>query len=420
MGTDRRAPAISAAVLLTLAVVLTLIFTPLDVLPGAEPVIDVSRDFTAEQVDREVSYHDAVRPAAYASLLLSLVVAGFLGLTRWGAAIVARCGPRWWVQVPVATLAVTAIGRLVTLPLGLRVWDVRRDTGLSNRSLGGYLYDQTLTVLVTAALSSVALLAVIAIARTAPRTWWAWGAGAMAGIVATGSFLYPVVIEPVFNDFRSLPAGELRDDLLALAEREGVPADDVLVSDASVRTSELNAYVSGFGSSRRIVLYDNLLETAPPEEIEVVVAHELGHAAEDDVLHGTLIGMAGGAGAVCVLALLLGWPALLRRAGAEGPGDPRVVPLVLFLVAAGTLLSAPAVNWTSRQIEQRADLRALETTQDPEAFIASFRRLATTNLSDLDPNPIAHFWFASHDSAPQRIAFARAWAAQQEPQGDGS
>lgn len=410
---SRRAPAITAAVLLLATAGLALALVPLDVLPGASPLVDVGRDFTPEQVAREVGYHDAVRPASYASLVLSLVVAAGLGLTRLGAGIVSRCGPRWWVQVPVGTLVLTAIGRLVTLPLGLRVWDVRRDYGLSTQALGAYLLDQLLTVLVTGGISAIAVLAVVAIARRAPRTWWAWGAGAVAGLVAVGSFLYPVVVEPVFNSFDPLPAGQLREDLLAIAEREGVPADDVLVADASRRTTALNAYVSGFGSSRRIVVYDTLLERATQDEVEVVVAHELGHAAQDDVLKGTVLGVVGGAGAVCLVALLLTWPALLRRAGASGPGDPRVVPLVLLVVAAGTLLTAPAVNAVSRQVERRADLAALEATRDPAAFIASFQRLGTANLSDLDPHPLATFLFSTHPSSPERIAFARAWAAQQ-------
>lgn len=410
---DRRAVAIAAVVLAVTTVALSLALIPLDVLPGAHPVVDVARDFTPDQVHREVSYHDAVRPPAYASLALSLVVAAALGLTRVGGAVVARCGPRWWVQVPLGTLALTAIGRLVTLPLGLRAEQVQRDFGLSTRTWTGYLVDQALTVLVTAALSAVALLAVLAIARKAPRTWWAWGAGSVAALVAVGSFLYPVVIEPVFNSFTPLPAGELRTSLIALADEEGVPVKDVLVADASKRTSSLNAYVSGYGSTRRIVLYDTLLKRATPAEIEVIVGHELGHAQEDDVLKGTVIGMVGGAAGVCLLALLLTWAPLLRRAGASGPGDPRVVALVLLLVALGSFLVAPAINYGSRQVETRADLHALEATDDPEAFIASFQRLGTANLSDLDPDRLAVFLFATHPSSPERIAFARAWQAQQ-------
>src|SRR5207248_550589 len=125
----------------------------------------------------------------------------------------------------------------------------------------------------------------------------------------------PVLVEPVFNRFTPMPPGPLRTDLLALAARDGVPVRDVLVADASRRTRAVNAYVSGLGPIRRIVVYDTLLDQAPPAEVESVVAHELGHAKDNDVLTGTLIGALGAAAAVCGLYLLGSWTALLRRAG---------------------------------------------------------------------------------------------------------
>jgi STE24 endopeptidase len=254
------------------------------------------------------------------------------------------------------------------------------------------------------------LLAVLALVRVAPRGWWAWAGAVTALFVVVGSFVYPVVVEPVFNRFTSLPAGQLRTDLLAMAERDSVPVRDVLVADASRRTTSLNAYVSGFGSTRRIVVYDTLLEKATPAEVELVVAHELGHAKRHDVLWGTLLGALGAAAGVCTLALLLSWARLLRRAGAAGPGDPRVIPLLLFLAAVGTLLVAPAGNLMSRRVEARADVHSLDLTRDVPTFIASEQRLARTNLSDLEPNPFLYAMFSTHPTSPQRIALAREWA----------
>jgi len=263
-------------------------------------------------------------------------------------------------------------------------------------------------VLVGAGLTALALVALVALARRT-RRWWAWGAAATAGLVIAGSFAYPLVVEPVFNRFTPLPAGELREDLLALAARDGVPVEEVLVADASRRTTALNAYVSGFGSSRRIVVYDTLLERATDEEVELVVAHELGHADERDVLVGTLLGALGAAAAVCALALVLSWTPLLRRAGADGMADPRVVPVVLALVAVTSLLVAPASNLVSRAIEARADVHALDLTGDPRTFIATQKRLALSNLSDLDPHPLAYAFFASHPSVTERLSLAREW-----------
>jgi STE24 endopeptidase len=227
--------------------------------------------------------------------------------------------------------------------------------------------------------------------------------------VVLGSFLWPVLFEPAFNRFESLPAGQLRTDLLDLAERNGTPVQDVLVSDASRRTTALNAYVSGFGSTRRIVVYDTVLNRLPDDEIESIAAHELGHVATDDVLTGTLIGALGAAGGVAALGWLLSGTRLLRRAGADGPGDPRAVPLILFLVAVGSLVATPVQNLVSRHVEARADVHALDLTADPDAFIAMQRLLATTNLAEPDPPAAWQWFFGSHPTTAQRVSLARDW-----------
>jgi STE24 endopeptidase len=167
--------------------------------------------------------------------------------------------------------------------------------------------------------------------------------------------------------------------------------------------------VSGFSGTRRIVVYDTLLEQATPQEVELVVAHELAHAENRDVLVGTLLGALGAAAAVCGLFLLLGWAPLLRRAGADGAGDPRVVPMLLALLAVGSLLIGPASNLVSRRIEARADVSALDVTRDPATFIEAQKRLARANISDLDPNPLAYWLFATHPSTTERLALAREW-----------
>ena len=219
------------------------------------------------------------------------------------------------------------------------------------------------------------------------------------------------MIEPAFNRFEWMPASALRTELFELAERSGTPIEDVLVADASRRTTSLNAYVSGFGSTRRIVVYDTLLERLPDEQVESIAAHELGHVANDDVLTGTLIGALGAGAGTALLGWLLGWTPLLRRAGADGPGDGRVVGLALLLFALGTLVSTPVQNLVSRHIEARADLHALDLTEDPASFEAVQRSLGAANLNDPDPPAAWQWFFGSHPTVPQRIAFAEDWAA---------
>ena len=405
-------PGTAAVVLLLALLALTALLVPLEVLPGAAPVVDVARDFTPAELAREQAFRGALRPPAYGSLLLGVAVAVALGFTRLGArlveAVARPLGGGWVWQVLLGTLALGAVGRLVTLPLDVRSEQVLRRYGLSTQDWASWAGDAGKGLLVGTALAALALLAVLALARRAPRTWWAWGAGTLAALVMAGSFGYPLVVEPVFSSFTPLPAGELREDLLTLARQDGVPVDEVLVADASRRTTALNAYVSGFGSTRRIVLYDTLLRDSAPAEIRMIVAHELGHAERGDVRNGSVLGAVGAAAALCVFGRLLQWPALLARAGAAGPGDPRVVPLVLAVVAVGTLLVTPAVNVVSRQVEARADLHALQLTGDVGTFIDLQRSLAVRNLSDLRPGLVPGA-LATHPSPPERIALARAF-----------
>ncbi|SDO79362.1 STE24 endopeptidase [Klenkia soli] len=377
-------------------------------------VADPTAGLTTDQLGRADAFAAAIRPASVANLLLGLLASGALGLTRTGArwitAVARPLGGGWFWQVVLGTVLLTLVGRLVTLPLSGYGEVVRHRYGLSTRSWPLWVRDLAVDTAITAGLTALGLLLLVGLARRAPRTWWAWAGAGAAGLVVVGSFLYPVVIEPAFNDFTSMPEGQLRTDLLALADENGTPVQDVLVADASRRTTALNAYVSGFGSTRRIVVYDTVLDQLPDAQVESIAAHELGHVATDDVLTGTLVGALGAGAGVALLGWLLGSAPLLRRAGAPGAGDPRVVPLVLLLVAVGTLVSTPVQNGVSRQLEARADQHALDLTADPESFAAVMRRLAVANLNQPDPPAVWQWFFGSHPTTAQRVAAAQEWS----------
>ncbi|RYE74837.1 MAG: M48 family peptidase, partial [Myxococcales bacterium] len=239
--------------------------------------------------------------------------------------------------------------------------------------------------------------------------------GMLLGMAMTvlGSFVHPVIVEPLFNDFRSMPAGEMRSSILSIAEREGVSLDDVLIADASRRTSTLNAYVSGFGGTRRVVVYDTLLTDAPRREVLLVIAHELGHARDHDVAIGTTLGAVGVLIGVGVLSLLLGSAGVRRRYDDVRAGDVAVVPLVLALSAVTALLTSPVQSTVSRAMEARADRTSLEVTHDEQAFVDLHRRLALRSLADPTPPAISQFWFGSHPTVLQRVGIARALAAEE-------
>jgi STE24 endopeptidase len=423
---ERRAPLVVGLGLLGLLVAVLALTTPDVPLPSAPPVpADVALDFTEAEQERSAVLSAALEPWRWLALASGLVAAAVLGLTpagaRWIALVARPLGGGWAARAAVAGLAVSLLLRLARLPSAVAAERIRRDVGLSTRSWGEYALDWLRGLGVSAVALGLAFLVGYALVRRFPRRWWLPVSGAVAALVVAGSFIYPVLVEPVYNRFTPLPAGPLRTDLLALADARGLAVDQVLVSDASRRTSALNAYVSGIGASRRIVLYDTLLAGASYDEVLSVVAHEIGHAADDDVLVGTLQGALGSAAAVCLAFVVLG-PAgaagrggadpspLVRRAGATDIADPQSAALVVLLVTLGSLVTAPVTTAVSRRVEARADLTALELTRDPEAFVDLERRLAVVNLADLDPSTADLLLRSTHPSAPQRIAMARRWA----------
>lgn len=411
---------IVAAVLLVAFTAIVLVATPWHPFGAERPEMvpaDAGRDFTAaEQADAR-GYQSEIRPPAYLNLVVGLAVALVLGLTPLGARLITAAarplGGGWMWQVLLGGLAVLLLMRLATLPLSAWAESVRRAYGLSTRDWGGWLSDVGRSLGLQVVGTLAVLLVLVALARTFPRGWWLPAAGGAAVLVVALSFAYPVVVEPVFNRFTPMPEGDLSSSLIELARADGVNVEEVLVADASRRTTTLNAYVSGFGATHRIVVYDTLLDRAPEAEVRSIVAHELGHTVYHDVRNGTLLGALGAAAGVAVLGGLLSWRWLLERSGSEGAGDPRVIPLVLAIVAVLSLMASPVENLISRRVETRADVHALNLTRDPETFIRMQRNLGVTAYSDPDPPAVLFAAFASHPTNAQRIALARTWARMQ-------
>ena len=400
---------IGAAAFLLLAVTLV----PWHPVPGGTPpAVTASSVFTPAEIARGEHYALWARVWSWSSLVVSLLVACWLGFTRAGRVLVAHVPGWWWVRVIVIVAALTLVGSIVTLPFGIALRRLSIGQGLAAGSWGGWLVDVVKGDVVAIVTTSLAVVALVACMRRLPRLWPAVAGLAAAGLVVLGSFAYPLVVEPVFNHFTKLPAGSLRTEILGLARQEGVHIDDVLVADASRRTTTLNAYVSGFGDTRRVVLYDTLVEGTPRDETLSVVAHELAHAKYDDVVTGTALGAAGALFGVGLLGLLL--PA--RREDetdrtSYGIGVA-VVPRVLALVAIGTLVAAPVQNTISRRIETRADQTALEVTNAPQAFVDLQRRLALRSHADPTPPAWSQFWFGSHPTVLQRIGLANRYLAK--------
>ena len=346
-------------------------------------------DFSQEDRDRASRYHRPLYAAAVVRLVLVLAV--FAAFTRLSLG-----GLGWLGDAVVWAVVVLAGVGVACLPLDLWRGLLReRRYGLSTQTLRGWLADRVKGEAIELALGALVWGAAIGLVHASPRWWPLPAASALALFVLLLSFVAPVVLEPVFNRFRALEDERLAAELRGLADRAGVPVRDVLVADASKRTTRTNAYVSGLGPTRRVVVWDTLLAEADEAELKLVVAHELGHRRDRHVVKGTLLAMGG-----AVALVLLLWAAL----GTPVPGD---FPRAALLFTGVEIVSLPFLAAVSRGWERAADRWSLELTGDRDAFVRAHVSLARKNLSDLDPPRLAYLMLFTHPTPPERLALAR-------------
>jgi len=390
------------------------------------PAGDPLEAFTEEEIRSCVNYAKPRQRWALAALAVQVLVLAGLALTGPGRAAVGRfaglAGDWLPGRAALAAVAVVVAQALATLPFSLRAWrqDVR--AGLSAQRPSGWAADWLKARAVGLVLTALPVAALVLAAHGRPPGYpWTAALVAVALVVAL-NLLGPVVLEPLFNRFTPLPGGPLRDRVLGMAAGMGVPVSDVLVADASRRTTKVNAYVSGLGRTRRVVLYDTLAERASEDEVALVLAHELAHVRHRDVLWGTAGGAAAAAVGVLAADLLLGLPVVRDAFAISGLGDPLAAPSLLLLAMLAGLAAAPVASLVSRWSEARADWTALEVSGDAATAVAVERRLALDNRADLRPNRLLVVWFSSHPPTMARIAQAKLWAAGHEARSgaDGS
>jgi STE24 endopeptidase len=292
------------------------------------------------------------------------------------------------------------------LPLSAVRHERAKDVGLATQDWLPWLGDVAKATGIEALFAAGGAAILLGLVRRFPRGWWAPAAAGVTAVGVLTIYLFPVVIDPIFNDFERLPDGKLRSDVLELADRSGVDVGEVYRVDASRRTTAANAYVGGLGHTKRVVLYDNLLEDFPPGEVRSVVAHELGHVKHDDVPRGLLwLALVAPAGTFLVQQLARS----LRREGWERPG-PEVVPVLALSFALVSFGAGVASNALSRQVEARADAFSIELTDDPQAHIDLEHRLSVKNVGDPDPPELLHLLFGTHPTTIDRIGIGEAYA----------
>jgi STE24 endopeptidase len=278
------------------------------------------------------------------------------------------------------------------------------DVGLSTQSWGAWGGDVAKAWGIGAAGAGAGAGAAIALMRRFPRGWWLPASGVVVAFGVAMTYAGPVVLDPVFNRFTKLPAGRTRSDVLTVARQAGVKVRQVYEVDASRRTTAANAYVTGLGATKRVVLYDTLLRSFSRDELRLVVAHELGHVHYRDVPHGLLYLLLVTPGAMWAAAQLT-----RRLAPAEGQPGPSSLPALGLAIGVVALGVGTISNQLSRRVEARADSFSLRVTGEPEPFIAFERGIALRNVADPDPPRWLTLLLATHPPTIDRIGIALAY-----------
>jgi STE24 endopeptidase len=316
------------------------------------------------------------------------------------------------VAVAIYVALLVLVFELLTLPLGYYAGFVREHAfGLSTQTWFAWLLDRAKATLITLVLA-VPLGSLLALLWRRYPGHWVLPAWALAGIVMVMLVaLAPVVIDPLFNTIRPLRDPDLSQRVLALAGRAGIPVDQVYEMDASRRTRKGNAYFTGLGHTKRIVLYDTLLTGTNPDEVELVVAHEIGHWKRAHIWKGIGLSLLGMGFALWCGARVLEWAARRGAFHLAGPADVAGLPLFLLVLFVLNLVSLPLQNGISRTFERQADQTSLELTGNATAFIRSEVQLARSNLADLTPPPAVVWLLYTHPPVAERIRMAETFAA---------
>lgn len=372
--------------------------------------------FKEKQIETGLQYGFERRLFFWGWTALELSLLAALALTSAGRRLADRfivwTGGRRIVAVLGVGLTFAVLREILYLPIGFGSLCHQRSWGMTERTVASWLQDHAIAFGVNLVGEAIIVAGLYTLLIALPRVWWLVGTLGATILGVAYVFLLPIVINPLFNDFTPLSQTEWADQeprVQALIDKAGVPVQEILVVNASRQSNHSNAYFTGFGPTRRIVLYDNLLKKHSPDQIESILGHELGHWRHDHIVKGILL---------AIPAVLLGLFLLdrvLRAAVGRGPwrlmgiADPAGLPLILLVVYIGAWALLPVQNAVSRHFEQQADQSALELAGRPQAFIDAEKKLADDNKANVAPTPWNVWLFSTHPPAVERIRMAREW-----------
>ena len=376
--------------------------------PIKQPPFDSTQQRSASRSDAEAKrYHRTQRILAVAGYLADLALLVVLLLTGWSATLRSwadRVAQAWALRLLIYAAMLGLILKIVSLPLDyLDGFWLEHRHGLSKLTFRAWLWDEVKGLLVGGALGALALELIYGALRVWPRDWWLVVAGVFAAFFTLMANLAPVLLLPIFFKLKPLSNPRLEERLRRLAESAGAHVKGVYEWKLGEKTRKANAALTGLGSTRRILLADTLLENFSDDEIEAVLAHELGHHVHADIWRGLAVQTAATFLGLYAIQLALNrWSVLL---GFRGPADFANLPLLALVTLGVSLLLLPVVNAFSRRAERAADLFAVRSVAHPAVFASALERLASLNLAERRPHPWIESIFYSHPSIARRIEF---------------
>lgn len=316
--------------------------------------------------------------------------------------------------IAVYGLIFVAVTSIISLPLAYYSgFILPRRYEISTQTLWGWIGDLIKSSLLVGIFLVVLIEIIFLLLATQPNTWWLWIAGGILIFGIVLSNLAPVLLVPLFYKLIPLPDGELRQRLLSMAARAKTRVQGVYILKMSAKTRAGNAAVMGLGNTRRIVIGDTILSEYSPEEIEVILAHEIGHQVHNDIWKGVFFSSVLTFAMLAFMNIALHTAVVMPVFGLHNLADVAAMPLLGVLAGTYSFLLGPLQNTMSRIIEYQADHFALDLTRDPVNFKSAFRRLANQNLAQLEPNRIIEILFYDHPAIGKRIHEAEIWESQQ-------
>jgi len=347
-------------------------------------------------------------------LVVSAVVTWIVVRSRLLDRVAARLGRRGPNFRAFAVGAVFfLVASLLTLPWSLyEEWWREKSYGRTSQPLVDFLGQGLAAILISALLGALFFLGVYALIRRAGRRWWIWSGGLTAAALSAFLLAAPVFIEPIFNKYEPVPAGEVRDALVGMAERVGVPTDRIFVYDGSRQSNNFTANVSGLAGSARIAISDVAFKGASLDEVKAVTGHEIGHYVLKHTWRLVFL-----LSALAILFFFLAdrlFPRFARAFGSDASiGDPVGLPVLLFMASLFGLLAQPVVNTLSRMEESESDRYSLETVNLPDALASAL--VKTAEYRNPRPQPLQEFLFYTHPSVERRVRAAMEWKAAHPP-----